>query len=400
MQQTPSKKQRRRPRSVDGKFDKCKKDNLYNHGITEDELKMRQIDGEFAVERLAKDRMQWREGRLTMGSLYWAAFRLKWRDPNSAFARLEAKDPNQVVDARFYDALESYLKGDVGKEHLAMDNWMDQCEALNQAEYCALNRAMLLTPVAKSFANAERVVRSMSLARVTGCCDNFQSETAIMRSHWDAALQKHLSVSQSQDISMSEWWEDTCGGSQNLLPKVSMDAVIALAKGEDFCSIADHVNKIHASSVVGKILMEKIRRYIAAGGVASKLQVHVDACKQLKNVDTAALDKNRKAAMQELSTIGVDPNTPFDKARPVKFEYRRKIVSVSASSPVDMYYKMREGWLTGLAVDQGLVDALWCEDDFVQKTPYNVAITLEPTQCTPKLKPLAQTSKQHQQAKR
>ena len=363
---------------MDSKFEKCKKDNLYQHGITEDELKVRQIDGVFALDQLVQDRAAWMTGKLTMGSKYWAAFRTKWRDPNSAFAKLEPADAEQEIDDACYTALEAYLKGEVGKDHIPLDNWLDVCETLNQAEYCFLNRAMLLTPVQKSFANAERVVRSMMLARKAGCCETFPTETGVMKSHWDEALKRHLGLCQSQDVSMSEWWQDIWLGGQNLLPKVSMDAVVAVPKGGNFMAVANHVNIIHEGCGVGKILMEKIRRSLAAGDIATKFQAHINGCKELKHVDVASLERNRKAAMQELTSIGVDANGSFEKSRLVSCTYRRTTVKTITTSPMDMYYKMREAWLTGLAVDQGVLKPLWNEDDFLEKVAVDPAITLDP----------------------
>ena len=60
-------------------------------------------------------------------------------------------------------------------------------------------------------------------------------------------------------------------------------------------------------------------------------------------------------------TMGINP-TKTEPSKEVGVEYRGREYTVASTSPLDQFLSSVEALIVGLAVDEGLVKALWVEN--------------------------------------
>ena len=134
-------------------------DNFYCHGFSEEEVRHAQDPKtlEYLLDVLEHDREAWNEGKLSMGQVYYADLRTRFRDPKSPFSLLEPDDENEERDEKLFQAL-CALHGEKRDDTLFTE-YAGEVEIVNDLGLCGLFRGMLMVPVKKSIENARIVVK-------------------------------------------------------------------------------------------------------------------------------------------------------------------------------------------------------------------------------------------------
>lgn len=93
-------------------------------------------------------------------------------------------------------------------------------------------------------------------------------------------------------------------------------------------------------------------------------------------MDKTALDTNLKEFIAEFKALGRDPTETY-KDKVIQIEYRGVMVSnVPVATPVEEYRIVVETYVRSVAVDKGILDSIWCENDLCNNPP-RPAVTFE-----------------------
>ena len=128
----------KRPRSEESAFQKLLQDNFYNHGFTENEITMIVKDGVCCTSEIQRDRERWMSKEITMGKGYYEAKRIKWRDPESAYAKLVPADADEELDEVLYEALVMLHENRKNDHHFF--NWAADVNELGQASLVVVEK--------------------------------------------------------------------------------------------------------------------------------------------------------------------------------------------------------------------------------------------------------------------
>lgn len=86
----------------------------------------------------------------------------------------------------------------------------------------------------------------------------------------------------------------------------------------------------------------------------------------------------RMAFVKQMQAKGCDPTRPYLKPRDIEVNYRGVNIRVLSQSPVDSFNIRVACRVRGLAVDEGVLAPLWCENDLVKQPRPPATVTVDP----------------------
>lgn len=336
-------------------------------GWSETETHVNRLNNETLFDVIKKAKKSNKQGaRILMGKLFYNNLRKKFQRQDSPWNRIDEllanlDDKESIID----DVLETALIGLCERKKVC-DRFHDWCEyvvEINKLCMGAACKQLLKMPPQRSLDNAMCVISLMKVFARLGLVDTMPELFAIMREHFDAAAVKSFQSFKAAGHGSPMWWEANEDWAGLLLPAASVQKCLDEEKSWEHVSA--ELCEIVGGSNIGALLFGKARD-----------QIEVDEVMQIANttveklgvaITVAKVAVARREFLVKMREAHLDPNKEFDKPKKVDLKYRDAPTSVNVSTPLEFFALRLEAYKRGLAVENGSLPKLWCEDEFVDR---------------------------------
>ena len=188
-----------------------------------------------------------------MGKLYYEMRRSEYEWDSSPSKLLSVKDSEQVVNEMLQRALEGVVVSQ--KKFEAIDAFFETGQKVNQKSFVMLARASLRCSPYTTVGNCQYNLRFMAYLVRTGMDKEFQDEVKHLNHHFDATLERSLSLFKRQDWGKSTWWAKYKAVASLVLPaETVVQPLFDVKPGQDFDELEENLTKVCESSITGERL--------------------------------------------------------------------------------------------------------------------------------------------------
>jgi hypothetical protein len=341
---------------------------LYDHfrDLSDEEVFLREVGSQCLHDRLVKDRMLWKKGDLEMGSKYYAKLRQEYANPDGVDAKLKATNPDDELDEALAGALTSLITSKTNVQQFV--DWADTVGGVNNLNLIAMYRQALKMPTSRALEHTVFSMAVLKLIKRLGLHEAFPVPWALMREHFDKCLQSSVQQFKAQGQPLTFWWRTNKSFACLILPADAVEKTMnCQGSWKDVTAEVEH---IFNSSGIGRSLMEKAMRQVSLEKVSKVIDDNIRLVMEgAAPICVELLDATRDRFVNDMKSRCIDVAKPYDKAKEVDCKYRGLCTIVMCSSPMDHYNIMMASALRTSAVDDKLLDPMWCENDLVGHRP-------------------------------
>ena len=341
--------------------------------LSDEEIYLLEVEGKNLFDTLAVDRARWRKGELEMGATYYAEKREKHQSATSALALLKPADATQPEDDALRAALEAVVSSKANIQQYV--EWTELAASVNNLNLVAACRQALKMHPSRFAEYLQFGMSTLKMFRRLELHVTFKAVFDLMIPYFDKCLVASFTTFKAKDKSPSFWWRIYGYSAALVVPEAACSKAISLEEDE-WATVAAEVKIVFDSSDVGKMIFRPAMRQIELNAVASVVQLHMDKLKD-KDIDNALLVATRDAFVVDMKARGGNPSEVYAKPKDIDCRYRDVPSLVQCSSPMDQLNMRIEAFVRGLAVDKGLIDPMWCENELVGLRPVP-AVTISP----------------------
>lgn len=298
-----------------------------------------------------------------MGKRYYDQLRTKFMADDAPERLLVPKDDSEEVDERLLEAMTAMMKH--RRSFAELLAWCEVVEHVNQKCYVALCRQILkLSPSANAEA-CDCVVSVMKMVVRLKLKEKYPAETLHVQGQFDKACLRTIDTFKRNDQSTQVWWRASRAWACLVLPTEDTDRIVGEQK--DWGDVEEHLHRVCDSSECGRRLFGKALQSLDMTRTTKKVQEIVGKLAG-QPLNAAVLEANKAAFIKTMKANGVDPSKSFAKKK-VDVYYRGVKCVVPVASIWEEYTLKVQAAVRTAAVDKGVVESLWSEDDLVGKRP-------------------------------
>lgn len=334
---------------------------VYDHfkDFGDEELHLREVNGKNLWDRLKEDRERWRKGEIEMGNRYYRNLRQLYENPARVEASLRPNNPDDQPDDSLTEALTALIMHKGSFQQFV--DWSEAVSSVNNLNLVAIFRQVLRMPADRSVENMTIGLATMKLVHRLSLHTMFPEHWALMRDFFDKVLLSSWNQYKSHGHAMTFWWRSSKQWASLILPAAAVDKVVACQGA--WQDIEDEVEVVFNSSEVGRTLMGKAMTQVSLERVTNRIDTIVKKLMDQATITVALVDEYRAAFVAEMRTKCMDAARPYDSPKTVIVMYRGCACELVSSSPIDQFNLVLAAALRTSAVDNGLLPAMWCEDD-------------------------------------
>lgn len=362
---------RKRTRSVDEIISKILRDNFPHLKPGQATLLLNKA-GKSLYEVLRKDREKVEAGAPdapTIGKHYYARLREEFAYADNPARRLRVSDDSEIINEELMSAL-----ADLHKYPRSFERSMTFLEGKvvpNQRSLVLLFRQALSYSPNGGQDTTNFHMSLLGWVARNDVATKFPAEWLAVRNHLDEAASRALSAWKSTGMQSKVWWECNKGALSLLMPRDDTDQ--CMAETENYMKVEDALCRVVQSSVIGSRLFGAAHRQYQASKITTLIR-DLLAILVAKPITAARIEECRTEFIQRSAARGRDCKESLPK-RSVEMCYRGWNFPMEVFSFYDEYLMAEACQVETLAVDQGLLPALFCESELVPED--RAAVVLE-----------------------
>lgn len=298
-------------------------------------------------------------GAPVLGKLYYEQKRKEFTYSDAPQKKLKVKDDRELLNNDLVQALEQLHKHPKSYEDAL--EFLGSGPALNQRSLVLLFLQALQFNPNGGPEPVGFLVNLVKFCHRHGVHTAYPVEWGLVRSHLDEALVRSLSQWKSSNLKAKVWWESLRSHLDCFVPLTACDECMNAV--DDYAKVEKSLCEVVQSSQLGMKLFGAVHRQYQSTKVSQIIKEEIGKLVG-QNVTLARVTEHRQEFLKKMTDMGRDPRENHTK-RPVELTYRGVLVPVVVHSHYDEYLMSEAAQLESMAVDVGVVSALFCEDSLV-----------------------------------
>jgi hypothetical protein len=378
-EQKASEKPRRQLKvaNSDEEVRKMVRDNFVSKGFPVNLVDEYEVAGVTLRQELKADKkaVKNKESNIAFGSTYYKDMWDKFTPSSAPIKQLKVGDQSQPLNKELEKAMGHFLahipKYDSIKELLAT------CGPLNQRSYVFLLRGCLKTSPSRSMNACEALLEVLRYHQRTGMHTTFSSEFALVKPHLEMALLRQLDHFRGQEQSGHVWWKTAKKYGCVILPGAATQKCMDVPADGDWTQCVAELTEVVQSGPCGESLFGDALKTVSAGSCTSRI-MDIGAKLLLSNITKESIEAARADFAAFCKLTHKDPCATH-KFQIQNVLYRGGEFPVSVNSPIDHFKLVVAASCKTVAVDRGVLNPLWCENELMQRGRTLTTVSIDET---------------------